>query len=267
MAQDNEIYATGIVLHAVLPLLRHIAAGTPALAAAFAGKSGTIAVTAGKGDAMVGTSFRVEDGGLVVVPGPMPDADVAIAFGSEASMNAFFAGGIKGLPAIRGALKRGDLFRPFLKTLLRMASLLKSKGLPKTAEDRELLVRSMFYLLSSGISRLNKLGYPSIAAWAKKSPDRVYSWSVEGRPELSAWIRVKAGNSKAGRGEWSRSRPFFDMRFESVDAALGTLLEIDDMFEASASGRIRMLGGPEYGSALGEYMMVVGAYAKGQVPA
>ena len=83
---------------------------------------------------------------------------------------------------------------------------------------------------------------------------------MTGKPELYAYIRVKAGNSKSARGEYTRSKPFFTMRFDSVDSALGILMQKDNMLESTAKGKLIMEGGPEYGAQLGEFMMLVGPY-------
>ena len=96
-----------------------------------------------------------------------------------------------------------------LKTLITMYKMLGASSPPKKEEEKELLVKMYFYLLSSGISQLNKAGHPDISSWAKNSPDRVFAWAVTGKPELSAYLRVKAGNSKAGRGEYKRSNRFY----------------------------------------------------------
>ena len=98
-------------------------------------------------------------------------------------------------------------------------------------ETKTLMVKCFFYLLSSGISQLNKMGHTEIKEWTSKSPDRVYAFAVDGHPEVSAFIRIKAGKSRAGRGEYKRAMPFFTLRFNSLDSALGILLSIDDMLE------------------------------------
>ena len=81
-------------------------------------------------------------------------------------------------------------------------------------------------------------------------------------PESSAYVRVKAGKTRAGRGEYKRAMPFFTLRFSSYDAALGTLLGIDDMLEATKSGRIIMDGGPEFGATFGGFLLTIGDLAK-----
>jgi len=56
--------------------------------------------------------------------------------------------------------------------------------------------------------------------------------------------------------------PFFTMRFDSLDSALGILMSIDDMLASVRSGKLIMDGAPEFGAQIGEYMMLVGALAK-----
>jgi hypothetical protein len=271
---DEAIYASAIFLNAALPLLKPLVEDKPALSKAFAGKSGVVQVSAilsghepewtalFGGEAKTGTHILIEDGKLAIAKGLNESPDIELEFPSLEALNGFFSGKSKSLPRIRGALRHPGLLVAAFKALLTMASTLGTKSPPAAEADRDLLVKLYFYLLSSGISQLNKAGHPKAAKWAKASPDRVYAWSVEGKPELSAFIRVKAGNTRSARGVYERSKPFFTMSFDSSESALGILLETDDMIEATAAGRIRMLGAPEYGAMLGELMEVVGAYAK-----
>lgn len=265
MANEAE-YASFIFLGAALPLLKVIATENVSVKKAFSGKNGTVQVsvlpTAGDA-AKIGTHFTVADGLLscsTKLAETMPDID--LEFPSLAAFNGFFSGKSMKLPRIRGVFKAPLLLIATFKGLLAMSAALGAKEAPKTEEERALLVKLYFYLLSSGISRLNKAGHPTVAKWAAASPDRVYAFAVEGRPELGAYIRVKAGNTRASRGVYERSKPFFTMSFDSVESALGILLETDDMIAATQAGRIKMLGAPEYGAALGEFMMLVGSLAK-----
>ena len=70
------------------------------------------------------------------------------------------------------------------------------------------------------------MGHPAIRDWTSKSPDRVYQWAVEGHPECTAYLRIKAGKSRAGRGEYKRSKPFFCMKFDTAQHATGAALDI-----------------------------------------
>ena len=163
---------------------------------------------------------------------------------------------------MKGIVKHFGAFKAFLMTLLKMSSLLSATEPPKDEETKELMVKCFFYLLSSGISQLNKMGHTDIHNWASKSPDRVYAWAVNGYPQISAYLRVKAGKSRAGRGEYKRAMPFFTLRFDSLDSALGILLGTDDMLEAVKKGHLIMDGAPEFGGQIGAYMLEVGALAK-----
>lgn len=165
------------------------------------------------------------------------------------------------MPKIKGVKNLGVLIGTF-KALMTMAKLLGATKLPQGENEKSLLVKLYFYLLSSGISVLNKSGHPEVSKWVGRSPDRVYAWAVKGKPELSAYIRIKAGNSKASHGEYKRAKPFFTMKFDSIDSALGTLLGVDDFIEATISGRMIMEGAPEFGAKIGEFMNLVGSYAK-----
>ena len=69
-------------------------------------------------------------------------------------------------------------------------------------------------------------------------PDRVYAWAVDGYPAVSAYLRIKAGKSRAGRGDYKRAMPFYTLRFDNLDSALGILLGTDDMLEAAIAGYI-----------------------------
>jgi hypothetical protein len=263
MISKEDIYANKIFLNAVLPLVKVVVEEKKGLSKKFHGKNAKIQISAKDIDnnRKVGTHFVIEDGIWNVVKGTAENPDVELEFKNVPALNSFFAGKSKKLPKIKGFTKLGLLVNT-LKALTTMANLLGSTNIPKEDDEKELLVKLYFYLLSSGISQLNKAGHPSVSKWAKRSPDRVYAWAVNEKPELSAYIRVKAGNTKAVRGEYKRSKPFFTMRFNNVDSALGTLLEIDDMVDATVNGRLIMEGAPEFGAQLGEFMLLVGSYAK-----
>ncbi len=265
----DELYASRIFLNSALPLLKVLAEEKPGVGKGFAGKSGVVQVAAkldatgaDSGADKAGTHFHVEEGRLRFVKGLHEAPDLELEFGSLAALNGFFSGKSKKLPKIKGGLRNPGLLVATFKALLAMAAALGAKTPPDDAEEQALIAKMYFYLLSSGISQLNKAGHPAVSKWVKSSPDRVYAWTVEGRPELSAYLRLKAGNSRAARGVYERSKPFFTMSFDSPRSALGILLELDDMVEATKAGRIIMKGAPEFGAAVGEYMVLVGSYAK-----
>lgn len=265
----SEVVLTNkIFLNAVLPLLKVIAADVPNLSKKFEGMNAVFQVSAldpnvegGK----VGTYFEVVDGEWTVKNDQVAEnPDVDLEFKTLEAMNAFFKGkiGPATLPKMKGALKKTKVFMALLMTLLKMSSLLTAKSAPDKEEDKVLMVKCFFYLLSSGISQLNKQGHEAIHDWTSKSPDRVYAWAVDGHPEVSAYLRIKAGKSRSGRGVYKRAMPFFTMRFDTLDSALGILLSTDDMLESTKKGKLIMDGAPEFGAQIGEYMLTVAAYAQ-----
>lgn len=261
MTSQEDLYSNRIFLNAVLPLLKVIIDNDENLKKGFAGKNNVVQISAVTKEGKVGTHFIVEQGEITVKMGVAPKPDLELQFKSIEAFNAFFKGKSKMLPRMIGIKHLGLLIAVF-KALLKMAAMLGAAVPPQKEEEKVLLVKLYFYLLSAGISQLNKAGHPDVSKWARKSPDRVYAWVLDDMPDVAAYLRVKAGNTKSARGLYTRSKPFFTMRFDSADSALGILLEIDDMIEATINGKLIMEGAPEFGAQLGEYMLLVGSYAK-----
>ena len=66
----------------------------------------------------------------------------------------------------------------------------------------------------------------------------------------------------ARRGAYTKSMPFFTMKFDCPKSALGILLQTDDMIQSTIEGKLIMVGGPEFGAMLGDHMMLVASYVK-----
>lgn len=265
----NEVLLTNkIFLNAALPLLKVIANDVPSLAKKFEKVHCIYQVSALDPSAPEGkyaTHFTVNSGEWKVCADKVAtNAHIELEFKNMETMNAFFKGkiGPSTLPKMKGVLKKPAEFAAFMAVLLKMSSLLTITEAPADEETQKLAVKCFFYLLSSGISQLNKHGHEGVQDWAKKSPDRVYAWAVDGYPEVSAFLRVKAGKTRSGRGTYKRAMPFFTMRFDSLPSALGILLSTDDMLESTKRGKLIMDGAPEFGAQIGDFMMQVGDYAK-----
>lgn len=270
MASRDDIYANKLFLCAVLPLIKTIANDVPKFAKKFEHTHAVIQVSADDPEAPAGkfaTHFVINSGEWVVHTDKVSDkehTDIELEFKSIETMNAFFKGNIgpATLPKMHGIVKNGGTFLAFMMVLLKMSSLLTAKEAPEDEETQKLMVKCFFYLLSSGISTLNKNGHEAIHDWALKSPDRVYAWAVNGYDDISAYIRVKAGKTKAGRGVYKRALPFFTLRFDCLKSALGILLGTDDMLESAKSGKLIMEGAPEFGGQIGDYMLQVAAFVQ-----
>lgn len=265
----NEVLLTNkIFLNAALPLLKVIANDVPSLAKKFENIHCIYQVSAldpSAPDGKYATHFTVNNGEWKVCADKVAtNAHIELEFKNMETMNAFFKGkiGPSTLPKMKGVVKKPLEFAAFMMVLLKMSSLLTITEAPADEETQKLAVKCFFYLLSSGISQLNKHGHEGVHDWASKSPDRVYAWAVDGYPEVSAFLRVKAGKTRSGRGTYKRAMPFFTMRFDSLPSALGILLSTDDMLESTKRGKLIMDGAPEFGAQIGDFMMQVGDYAK-----
>ena len=266
---SEAVLTNKIFLCAALPLIKVIGTDVPSLAKKFEHMHAVFQLSAIDPDSpggKVGTHFTVNNGEWKVCADKVAtNAHIELEFKSIDTMNAFFKGSIgpSTLPKMKGVLKKPVEFASFMMVLLKMSSLLNIKECPADEETQVLACKCFFYLLSSGISQLNKNGHEGVQDWAKKSPDRVYAWAVDGHPEVSAYLRVKAGKTRAGRGTYKRAMPFFTMRFDCLPSAFGILLSTDDMLESTKLGKLIMDGAPEFGAQIGDFMMQVGAYAQG----
>lgn len=266
---EEARYQSIVFLNAVVPVLKPIIAATPSLTKAFAGLDGVVQISAldasgvsvGGRAPRLATHLLVDDGEVSVALGAHAAPNLELEFGSLGKLNAFFTGSLA-LPRMRGGLANRRLLVATVRSLLTMSKLLGATTPPERAEDQRLLTQCMFYLLTSGISQLNRAGHPRLSKWSSWQPDRVYQLEVDGDDDLAAHVRVKGGRTRAARGRYTRSRPFFTMAFDSPRSALGILLDVDDMIESTVTSKIMMRGAPEYGAELGELMQLVGDYAK-----
>lgn len=264
---QNDKYAARIFFFSALPLLKTIVETEPKFGDKFKGKSFVFQVSALCDEfksGMLATHFVVEDGVFTTFVGKAHEKpDIELQFSTLQKFILFFSGKGMPLPKMKGVLKNFSTFVALLMTLLRMAGLLQAKDAPTKIEDQAMLVKLYFYLLSGGISQLNKINHPNYRAFTAESPDRTYAYAVSGYPDLQAWLRVKRGNSKAGHGEYKRSKPFLTMRFDTPAHALDILMSKADMIDYMTKGYLTIEGAPEFGGTLGNLMMEVGYYAQG----
>lgn len=267
MVTQNDLYASKIFFNSAIPLLRVIIEDKSELSAKFKGKNFVFQISAlydkAEGGKMA-TYLTCEDGKFTChVSEVHPSPDIELCFSDLHKFIDFFTGRKMPMPKLKGVFSHLGTFIPLLKGLLTMSKLLGAENAPADPKDQELTVKLYFYLLSNGISQLNKMGHEKIHSWALSSPDRAYAFAVTGYPELQSYIRVKEGNSKAGRGEYPRCKPFLTLRFDSPMHALDILMGKGDMIEYIAAGYLTVEGAPEFAGIVGEFMFAVGGYAKG----
>lgn len=264
---QDDLYAARIFFNSALPLLKVIIQDKPALKRKFTDNYLVFQVSALYSKATGGkmaTHFIFNNGEITCnVSKVHLSPDIEFVFSDLKKFIKFFSGRGKSLPKIKGAFKNFGCFIAIMKRLLTMAKLLQAEDAPKKQADRELLVKLYFYLLTNGISQLNKAGQEKIHEWALSSPDRAFAFAVNNYNDLNAYIRVKEGNSKAGRGIYSRCKPFLTLRFDSPEHALDILMSKGDMIDYISNEYLTVEGAPEFAAIIGEFMLLVGDYAKG----
>lgn len=254
----EKMYISRLFLYAVLPLVKEIGEAC----SYFRGKAGVIQISTLLPEGEEGLHFTIGEGSAQAALGLKENPDVWLRFMDQEHFNRFFLGKTRKLPRIYGFGHPGLLLAAF-RTLLKMSALLSAKAPPGDEKTKELVVRLYFYLLSRGISRLNLMGQGQVRAWSEKSPDRVYAWQVDGYPETAAHLRVKAGRTRAAKGRYTRSQPFFTMRFSDLDSALAILLQTGDFLSLTAQKKLVLEGAPEFGAKIGDFMQLVGSYVQG----
>ena len=199
-----------------------------------------------------GAHLVFADDGLEVVQGVHENPTVSFTFKDLKALNDFFAGKLA-LPSIKG-IARLDVILRTLPLLLGLKMLMPDAD-PKKPAKRALKVKLLLYMVTTALSQLNKAGEPVMAKLAANSPDRVYQWIVEGGP--SAYLRMKAGKTKAGRGIYTRRRPFVLMRFPDIEGAYQVLTSKVALVDAVKRGHVVTEGAMEYSKEIGICMQTV----------
>ncbi len=264
---QDDLYAARIFFNSVLPLIKVVIQSRPKFKKSFANKSLVFQVSAlydGAEGGKMGTHLIFDKGNITCKVSELhPKPDIDLEFSDLKKFITFFTGRGMPLPKLKGVFSHLGGFIGVLKALLDMANLLGLEDAPEKADDRELLVKLYFYLLPNGISQLNKAGHQKVHEWVLGSTDRAYAFAVRGYPKLQSYIRIKEGNSKAGRGEYPRCKPFVTLLFDSVEHTLDVLMGKADMVDCIASGALTVEGAPEFAGIVGEFLFIVGDYAKG----
>jgi hypothetical protein len=218
--------------------------------------NGKVQFVARHGTEKIGSLLIFENGRLTIKHEICAEPDIEFGFASLKKMNAFLAGKPI-LPRIRGVRKIG-LLTKVLSLLLGIKILLPTSR-PKSEQKKKLKVKAVIYMITTALSQYNRDGDDEMLAWTQKQPDRVYQMSVESEESIAAYLRIKAGKSKSGRGIYTRRRPFVHMKFKDVDSALSVFLKDVEFVDAVSKGYIRVVGSPEYAANLNDFMQRIQA--------
>lgn len=209
---------------------------------------------------MIGCVLRFDRGEFSREEGFCEKPDLLLHFDSVKKMNDMFSGG-SSLPSLGKLLKRGKLgLLMKVLSLLMSLKLMMPSSRPKDPLKRYLKVKMSLYMITTALSLYNKYGDEAMGAWTAGQPDRIYQFSVEpydAETGIAAYLRVKWGKTKAGRGLYARRKPFVHFRFHGVDGALKVLLKEAEFVESVEKGYVLIEGSPEYAAQLNDTMGVL----------
>ena len=250
MATERDILAARLFTHAVFPVIRVILNDDPNMNKRFRNVKANVQFTAKDEAGDIGARLIFDKGEFSVEQGIYENPDIAFSFSSVRKMNDMLAGKPV-IPKISGFGKPLLLAKIF--SLLLALKIMMPSARPKNPDKKRLKVKLAFYMVTTALSQYNKGGDPDMVKWTTKQPDRIYQITVDGT-DIAAYLRVKGGKSKAGRGVYARKRPFIHMRFYSIDGALAVLLRDVEFVEGVAKGYVTIEGAPEYAAQLNDFM-------------
>ncbi|HQP32062.1 MAG TPA: hypothetical protein PLB81_12110 [Deltaproteobacteria bacterium] len=249
---DKVMLTNRIILRSIMPLFKVLyeADKTP-IKKLLARFDGVIQFSIKGTD--TGAYLEFKDGKLDVFQGLHPSPDITLPFKHVEGMNAMFTGGVPVFGGFPKGLWRLPLLVKLIMLFLGLLLLMPNVN-PKDPDKRMLKVTLIMYMVTNALSQLNKGGDEDMQFWTSKQPDRIYQMSVEpGGP--AAYLRVKGGKTKAGRGYYTRKAPFVHMQFNGLDGAYKVLAEGKDTLRATVDGDVKLVGSPEYAGTMGSFMV------------
>jgi len=256
-ASEKDIMTARLFFRAAFPVMTVPLNDDPKIRKLFESVKANVQFSADNGGEKIGCYLTFDNGDFKATEGLCEDPDITMHFSSVAKMNVMLAGGTA-LPKIKGFKRLMLLIKVF--RLLLSLKLMMPTVRPKDPHKQYLKVKMSLYMVTTALSVFNKLEDEQMKEWTSKQPDRVYQFTVEPYDEeegIAAYLRVKAGKTKAGRGVYKRRRPFVHFRFNHVDGALKVLLKDVEFVEAVEKDCVSIDGSPEYAAQLNDFMAVL----------
>jgi len=256
-ATEKDIMTARLFFRAAFPVMKVPLNDDPKIKKAFENEKAKVQFSADNGEEKIGAYLTFDNGELTVTEGICDDPEITMHFSSVAKMNVMLTGGTA-LPKIKG-LRHFRLLLKFLKLMMSLKLMMPTVN-PKDPHKRYMKVKMSLYMVTTALSVFNKLEDAGMKEWTSKQPDRIYQFTVEPYDEetgIAAYLRVKAGRTKAGRGVYKRRRPFVHFRFNTVDGALKVLLKEVEFVEAVEKDCVSIDGSPEYSAQLNDLMAVL----------
>lgn len=253
-ASEKDIMTAKLFFRAAFPVMKVPLRDDPKIKKLFEDVEANIQFSADNGSEKIGCYLNFDKGELTVIEGICENPQITMHFSSIEKMNVMLTGGTA-LPKIKG-LRHFRLLIKFLKLMMSLKLMMPDAN-PKDPLKRYLKVKMSLYMVTTALSVFNKLEDERMKEWTSKQPDRIYQFTVEPYDEetgIAAYLRVKGGRTKAGRGVYTRRRPFVHFRFKTVDGALKVLQKEVEFVEAVEKDCVAIDGSPEYSAQLNDLM-------------
>jgi hypothetical protein len=257
MADHTQELRARIFLRSALPLVKVVVAERPRYRKLLFKAGGVVQFAAG--DSGQAAWIELGDGTIDVKQGVHPQPSITLKFKQLKGLNDFFAGRTV-LPSIHGIGGIPSLLR-VVPLLLKLKMLLPNV-VPTEPAEKALKVQLLLYMVSNALSQLNKGGDEAMVNLVKNSPERVFQWTVAGGGP-AAYLRIRGGLSKAGRGTYTRRRPYVHMIFPDIEGAFDVLTQRVGTVDAVHYNKLRMEGAMEGGKDVGVLMQRVEALTTG----
>jgi len=252
---EKQRMIAALLMKAALPLAKILVEEKPQLASKYRGWNRTVQFQV-KDDPELACHLKFTDGKLAYFRGRYERPDLDFQFKDAAAFNALMTGKIA-LPRISGALKNLSVLIGFLPLMLGLTLLLPTK-IPKDQQGKALKVKMLLYFISVALSQLNRAEDDDMKKFTRDMPDRIFQWSVSPNGP-AVYLRVKKGRTKAGKGYYTRRKPFVHMIFSGTEGAFMVLTGQIDNVEAMKLGYLVVDGSPEYGKDISSIMKKIEA--------
>lgn len=240
-ASPDDILVAKLYFRAAFPAMKVPLLEEEKFIKSFKGVKALIQICAKDDAEPLACRLKFDDGQLEIVQGVWEDGafkfasedeavlrkpDINLEFASIPSMVSVFKGGIGGIivPILKNIGKLPLLLK-FLFLLLSLMIMMPNAH-PKDEFGMYKKVKMSLYMITTALSQSNKLGWKPMVDWCANQTDRIYQFQVgatEHYPEIGAYLRVKRGKTKAGRGVYERKDPFVLFKFRDPDGCMDNI--------------------------------------------
>lgn len=257
---DPDTCRAHVFLSALLPLLERVARERPELAQKLARTRGVVSLEVAGTELAARVCFREE--GVRVEPG-RGDADVRCTWQDARSLARFF-GAKASLPRVTPlfGVATARLVARTVGLLSELSVLTPQSERTRarlSADEKALRVGMILSLVPRGLAALHEAAYPKLCAFATRSPERVYQWSVTGT-DVASYLHVHDGAVRSGIGFHDGRAPFVSFVFANADSAFEILTSEQSSMRGFRAGAVATYGSPEYARKVSILMQDMDAF-------